>query len=122
MDAAAPVSLHDALAARRSAIADRWYRAVARTGFAPLGGPEVRARLLALTDRAIAALLAEPFEPAEARAIGAALAALHYLDPAALESTLVVLGRGKCQNSVHGRQPSGESYQKWGTNRFVALS
>ena len=93
MDAAAPVSLHDALAARRSVIADRWYRAVARTGFAPLGGPEVRARLLALTDRAIAALLAEPFEPAEARAIGAALAALHYLDPAALESTLVVLGR-----------------------------
>jgi len=92
MDAAAPVPLHDALTARREVIADRWYRAVAHTGFAPLGGPEVRARLLALTNRAIAALLAEPFEPAEARAIGAALAALHYLDPAALESTLVVLG------------------------------
>ena len=92
MDAAAPVPLHDALTARREVIADRWYRAVAHTGFAPLGGPEVRARLLALTNRAIAALLAEPFEPAEARAIGAALAALHCLDPAALESTLVVLG------------------------------
>jgi len=33
----------------------------------------------------------------------------------------MVSGR-KCQNSVHGRQNSGESYQKWGTDRFVVLS
>ncbi len=94
MAAAAPAPLHATLVARRSAIADRWYRAVARTGFAPLGGPEVRARLLALTDRALAALLAEPFAPDEARAIGTALADLHYLHPAALEGTLAVLGAG----------------------------
>ena len=92
MDAAAPTPLHATLTARRLAITERWYGAVARTGFAPLGGPAVRARLLALTDRAIAALLAEPFVPDEARAIGAALAELHYLHPAALEGTLAVLG------------------------------
>jgi PAS domain S-box-containing protein len=92
MDAVAHAPLHALLLARRAAIADRWYRAVARTGFAPLGGPEVRARLLALSDRAIAALLADPFTPDEARALGAAIAALHYLHPAALEGTLVVLG------------------------------
>ncbi len=92
MDTGAHAPLHATLVARRSTIADRWYRTVARTGFAPLGGPEVRARLLALTDRASAALLAEPFEPAEARAIGAALAELHYLHPAALAGTLAVLG------------------------------
>ncbi len=93
MDVTAHAPLRAALIARRAAIADRWYRAVVHSGFAPFSGREVRARLLALTDRAIAALLAEPFEPTEARAIGSTLAALHYLDPAALESTLVVLGR-----------------------------
>ncbi len=92
MDAAAHAPLHATLVARRSTIADHWYRAVARTGFVPLGGPAVRARLLVLTDRAIAALLAEPFAPDEARQIGAALAELHYLHPAALAGTLAVLG------------------------------
>ncbi len=84
MDASAHASLYATLTARRLAIAE--------TGFAPLGGPTVRARLLALTDRAIAALLAEPFAPDEARQIGAALAELHYLHPAALAGTLAVLG------------------------------
>jgi PAS domain S-box-containing protein len=92
MDAAMHAPLHATLVARRSAIADRWYRAVAHSGFAPLGGPAVRARLLALTERALAALLADPFAPEEARAIGAALADLHYLHPAALAGTLTVLG------------------------------
>jgi PAS domain S-box-containing protein len=92
MDTDAHAPLHATLVARRSTIADHWYRAVARTGFAPLDGPEVRARLLALTDRAIAALLAEPFAPDEARQIGAALAELHYLHPVALAGTLTVLG------------------------------
>ena len=32
------------------------------------------------------------------------------------------LFQGKCQNSVHGRQNSGESHQKWGTDRFVVPS
>lgn len=92
MDAAAHTPLHDALTARRAAIADRWYRAVAHSGFAPFSGREAHARLLALTERAIAALLADPFVPEEARAIGIALADLHYLRPAALEGTLMVLG------------------------------
>jgi len=92
MDAAAHTPLHDALTARRAAIADRWYRAVAHSGFAPFSGREARARLLALTERAIATLLANPFVPEEARAIGTALADLHYLRPAALEGTLMVLG------------------------------
>jgi len=92
MDAATQAPLHTLLGARRAAIADRWYHAVAHTGFAPFSGREVRARLLALTDRVIATLLADPFASREARAIGGALADLHYLHPAALEGTLTVLG------------------------------
>jgi len=92
MDVTAHAPLRAALIARRAAIADRWYRAVVHSGFAPFSGREVRARLLALTERAIAALLAEPFVPEEARAIGTALADLHYLHPAALAGTLTVLG------------------------------
>jgi transposase len=42
----------------------------------------------------------------------------YYPAALALFSTL----HRKCQNSVHGRQNSGESYQKWGTDRFVVPS
>ncbi len=38
------------------------------------------------------------------------------------QDTTAARAARKCQNSVHGRQNSGESYQKWGMNRFVALS
>lgn len=81
------------LRARCEAIADRWYRAVAGTSYSSLDGSEVRARLVTLTDRASDVLLAEPFAPDQAGAIGAELAALHYLRPVALGRTIEVLAR-----------------------------
>jgi hypothetical protein len=121
MDASAHASLYTTLTARRSAIADRWYRAIGHTGFAPTDGSAVRARLLALTDQALAALLAEPFAPGEAPARGAALAALHYLHPAALGATRSSLSRGRpappCWPSSGGsRPPCGRArrgYARW---------
>lgn len=83
--------LFDHLSGRRETIAARWQSALARTGFAPHSAAAVRRQLLALTDRAIAALLAEPLARDEARAIGAGVARLHYLESEALEQTYAVL-------------------------------
>lgn len=93
MDAARQPHLRQLLNERREAIAERWQRAIEDTGFAPHSEAEVHQRLLALTDRAIALLLAAPVDREEARAIGAAVARLHYIRPAALGRTLEVLAR-----------------------------
>jgi PAS domain S-box-containing protein len=85
--------LADILHSRSEVIADRWQRAIAPTSFVSLSSREMRARLVALTIRAIDALLSEPFPRQEARAIGAELAALHYLHPDALSGTQEVLGQ-----------------------------
>ena len=78
---------------RRDTVAERWQRALAETAFSPLAWQEVRERLLALTDRLIAVLAAEPFDPAPAREVGAALPDLHYVQPEVLAPTLAVLAR-----------------------------
>jgi two-component system sporulation sensor kinase A len=78
---------------RRDAIADRWHQAIAGTSPPPLNATEVRQRLVELTDRVVALLLAEPFEHTEAWAIGAALARLDSLRPEALGGTQEVLMR-----------------------------
>jgi len=80
--------------ARRDAIADHWYEAIAHTSFVPRRVAGVRDELRTLTDQVIAALLDEPVDRDRARAVGAALAALHYVHPDALDGTLDVLGRG----------------------------
>lgn len=79
------------LQARRAAIADRWYEAVARTGFSPRRAADVREALHALTDQAIAVLADESFVRSRARDIGARLAQLHYVHPDALDGTLNAL-------------------------------
>jgi PAS domain S-box-containing protein len=81
------------LTARREAIAQRWQDALAPTSFVPHDWDEVRRRLLALTGRAIAALIAVPFDANEGQAIGAALASLHYTTAAAVGVTHRVLGQ-----------------------------
>ncbi len=81
-----------ALRARRDEVAERWYVAIARTSFSPRRAQQVRAELLALTDRAIDALVGESFDVAAANAVGEGLARLHYLNPAALEAMLRILG------------------------------
>jgi hypothetical protein len=69
---------------RRDATAARWYDAIARTSFVPFNSDEVRQRLAELTDRTSRVLLSEPLERDQARAIGAALARLGYVQPDAL--------------------------------------
>ncbi len=86
--------LSELLQARSAAVAEHWYKAIARTGFAPRSAADVRVELAALTDQAIAALLTERFDRPRARAIGAALADLHYIHPDALGGTLDALGQG----------------------------
>lgn len=63
---------------RRDVIAERWYRAVAWTGFTSSSAADMRQQLAALTERAIDVLFTEPFERHQAQAIGTALARLHY--------------------------------------------
>jgi signal transduction histidine kinase len=72
-------------------IAVRWRRAMALTSFVPRSAQEVHEQLLALTDQAIGCLLSDPFQPAQAQAIGAALVRLHYAQSEALEYTQEVL-------------------------------
>jgi PAS domain S-box-containing protein len=81
------------LLTQREAIADAWFRAVAGTSYVPLSTHEVRLELASLVDRVIDALFQEPFDQSQARAIGAALAQLHYIQPEALGGTQEALGR-----------------------------
>lgn len=85
-------SLLSHLRARREDVAERWYVAIARTSFSPRRAQQVRAELLSLTDQAIEALASEAFDEARARAVGEGMARLHYLQPAALDAMLRVLG------------------------------
>jgi len=50
------------LQGRRDAIADSWYKAIARTSFVSHSAAEVRRHLLELTEEFIVLLLTEPFE------------------------------------------------------------
>lgn len=85
-------SMPSLAAARREAIAERWYRALAHIVFSPLPTAELRRHLAELTDRAIELLRSEALDAEEARAIGAQLAGMHLLHPEVLRQTLVVLG------------------------------
>jgi PAS domain S-box-containing protein len=85
--------VHQALLSRRQAIADDWYKAIARASFASLSTAEVRQSLVQLTEQAIALLFTQPFEPSRAEAIGASLASFHYLQPAVLGRTQEILAQ-----------------------------
>lgn len=79
--------------ARRDAIADVWYRALAPTGFAASSPASVRRRLASLVDRVIALLLDESFDRNAGEAIGTAIVELRYMHPDALRGTQEVLTR-----------------------------
>lgn len=83
--------LSEILSSRREAIAQRWYDAIVRTSFVPFTEQDLFNYLLALTDQVIATVLAEPFAPCQARAIGTALAELHCIAAEALGGTQEVL-------------------------------
>lgn len=86
-------SIPDHLRARRDAIAQQWYAAVRGSGYPLRSLPEVAASLGALTDQIITVLAATSLDDAQAEAIGAELAKLHAVQPAALGQTITVLGR-----------------------------
>jgi PAS domain S-box-containing protein len=81
------------LCARRDAVAEHWYRAIAHTSFAPLSVAEVRQHLVDLTEQVITLLLADPFDCRPAQIIGATLASLHFVTPVALGNTHEALAR-----------------------------
>lgn len=91
-DAAARAGLRAAQRERRDEIAARWQEALIPAGLVPHSGATVSRHLRALTERMSALLLAEPFAPKAARALGTALVRLGYGQPAALGRTLEVLG------------------------------
>jgi PAS domain S-box-containing protein len=94
MDALDRSKLLRVLQCHRDAVADSWYKALARTSsFVPLGAAEIRQHLVELTDQAIALLLTDPLERGKAQAIGAALARLRYVQPEDLGRTQEVLAR-----------------------------
>lgn len=93
MDTAERAALARRLHERRDAIARTWQRAIAPTGFPPVGPAEVRRELARLAAEAADLLLADAFAAERARALGEALAPLRYLTPATLGATIQVLGR-----------------------------
>jgi PAS domain S-box-containing protein len=93
LEAADVTRLRASLSTRREAIADDWFHAVVRTSFVPLSMHDVRQELTSLVDRVINALFLDPFDDGQPRAIGVALAQLHYVQPDALGGTQEVLAR-----------------------------
>jgi len=78
---------------RRDAIANSWHKAIAPAGAAGPSEAKVHQYLIRLTDEAITAMFAEPFEYDRVEAIGASLAGLHNVEPEVLERTREVLAQ-----------------------------
>ena len=109
MNSAERSQVHRALLSRCHAIADSWYKAVARTGYAPIEIAQAREQFVASTEQVIALLLTEPFERSRAEAIGALLAGLHYIEAEVLSRTQEVLAqqltKGLSADQVAALQP-----------------
>lgn len=84
--------LQEALAGRQQEIAERWHRALRSGGDMP-DSTAARQRFAELTARALALLLADPFDCEGARAIRADLVELGFGEPEALGQTVTMLGQ-----------------------------
>jgi len=80
------------LSARRDRIAERWYEAIAGPTFSPFAESEILACLGVLVEQAIAILTDASVAVDAAEEIGATLVRLRYLDSAALQQTVSILG------------------------------
>jgi len=94
----ADVSLRDRLLANQKALVDDWFRGILTSSFTPRPLVEVRAKLAQLTVEAVDVLVSEPFLAKDARAIGVALAELHYLNATAAAVTVRALGHQLTNN------------------------
>ena len=74
-------------------IVNSWHKAVAHTDFTSFTSTTMRRQLGEFTDQVIAVLLSEPFERRKARAIGSAMASMHYLSSDTLGRVQEVLAR-----------------------------
>lgn len=83
--------LRTILQQRRTIILDALYQNIRHTSFAPGHTSELRVQLSAALDHLIPLLLAEPFDPHPAQAIGRTLARLHYLQPESIRRTHTIL-------------------------------
>lgn len=101
--------LRERLLAQREQLVTAWRSALAPTAYVPLSADEQRQALLALTDQLVEAVLAEPFGPGRARAVGRQLVRIGYSRPAALGRTLEVLGREWAASSIGLESPELQS-------------
>ncbi len=102
MEATERSQLLHTLQERRDTIVDRWYRAIAWTGFTSLSAADMRQFLFGLTDQMVTILATQPFDRHQAQVLGTSLARLHYYAQAeTLSRTLEVLA---CQ-LIEGLSP-----------------
>lgn len=92
-DGATVAGLGLVLRRRQSVLARQWYDAIAPTSFTAWSAADVHRHVETWVDATITALVRKPVELELARAIGARLADLRYLQPDALERTLALLGQ-----------------------------
>jgi len=91
-DGATVAGLGLVLRRRQSVLARQWYDAIAPTSFTAWSAADVHRHVETWVDATISALVRKPVELELARAIGARLADLRYLQPDALERTLTAAG------------------------------
>lgn len=91
-------ALRNQLAANQDALVDSWFRGIVTSSFTPRPLAEVRARLTQLASDAVDVLVEDTFQPPTARAIGVALAELHYLNATAAAVTVRTLGSHLTRN------------------------
>jgi PAS domain S-box-containing protein len=96
--------LRKALLEHHEQIAAAWRAALSATAYVPLSADEQRRALTGLTDRVINALFAEPYSPAEARAVGIDLVNLGFARAGALGRSLDLLGR-ELQTAASSPEP-----------------
>lgn len=94
MEAVAGAQLHTLLDVRRGAVAGNWYRAMVHAGLVAPNSATLRQEVIALTDRVVELLLAEPFSEQAAQPVGTRLAQLPAIRPEVLGRSVNVLGQG----------------------------
>jgi PAS domain S-box-containing protein len=98
MDSSKRLELADILRGHQDQVIDQWYKAIARTSYVSFDDAQIRSYLANWTAQLIDLLTSKPCDRDRAKAIGKALANLHYLQPEALDQTQLVLARELVQD------------------------
>ncbi len=76
----------------RGRFAATWAQVLIGTSYVPMTAGEVESRLWGYTNRLVDALCGEPFDPSEARAVGADLVSVHFTSGDSLSRSIDVIG------------------------------